>query len=98
MRNDPKDRHVSAAAVKAGARVIVTFNLSDFKNLPDGFEAQSPDEFLCHLHDLDPNLMLDIILQQAADMIRSARSPTEIAAALAEQAPEFGAALLAGLA
>ena len=98
MRNDPKDRHVAAAAVKAGARVIVTFNLSDFKNLPDGFEAQSPDEFLCHLHDLDPNLMLDIIRQQAADMIRSARSPTEIAAALAKQAPEFGAALLEGLA
>jgi predicted nucleic acid-binding protein len=98
MRNDPKDRHVAAAAVKAGARVIVTFNLSDFKNLPGGFEAQSPDEFLCHLHDLDPNLMLDIIRQQAADMIRSPRLPTEIAAALAKQTPEFGAALLAGLA
>jgi hypothetical protein len=81
-----------------GTNAINATTLSDFKNLPDGFEAQSPDEFLCHLHDLDPNLMFDIIRQRAADMIRSARSPTEIAAALAKQTPEFGAALLAGLA
>jgi len=49
MRNDAKDRHVVAAAVKAGAQVIVTANLKDFVPLPDGVEAQSPDEFLCNL-------------------------------------------------
>src|SRR5450432_973678 len=46
MQNDPKDRHVAAAALKAGAQVIVTSNLRDFQTLPDGVEAQSPDEFL----------------------------------------------------
>src|SRR5258705_11016599 len=30
MKNDEKDRHVAAAAVKAGAQVIVTANVSDF--------------------------------------------------------------------
>ncbi|MGH7272451.1 MAG: PIN domain-containing protein, partial [Polyangiaceae bacterium] len=54
MPNDPKDRHVVAAAVKAGAQVITTANLKDFATLPDGVEAQSPDDFLCNLFDLDP--------------------------------------------
>jgi hypothetical protein len=30
MTNDPKDRHVLAAAVRANAEVLVTFNISDF--------------------------------------------------------------------
>ena len=55
MQNDPKDRHVAAAAVKAGAQVIATSNLKDFAPLPAGIEAQSPDEFLCNLFDLDPS-------------------------------------------
>jgi hypothetical protein len=42
MQNDTKDRHVVAAAVKAGAQVITTANLKDFSPLPDGIEAQSP--------------------------------------------------------
>jgi len=95
MQNHPKDRHVAAAALKAGARVIVTFNLADFENLPDGYEAQSPDEFLCHLHDLDPSMMLDIIRQQAANLTNPPYTAIEIAAALAKLLPEFGAVLLA---
>jgi predicted nucleic acid-binding protein len=42
MSNDPKDRHVVAAAVKAGAQVIVTSNIKDFSPLPDGIEARLP--------------------------------------------------------
>ena len=45
MPNDEKDRHVLAAAVKAGAQVVTTANLKDFTELPAGIEAQSPDEF-----------------------------------------------------
>jgi predicted nucleic acid-binding protein len=32
MTNDPKDRHVLAAAVRANAEVLVTFNMSDFQS------------------------------------------------------------------
>jgi hypothetical protein len=30
MTNHPKDRHVLAAAVRAGAKVIVTYNIKDY--------------------------------------------------------------------
>jgi predicted nucleic acid-binding protein len=48
MKNDAKDRHVVAVAVKAGAKVVVTANLKDFRDLPEGIEAESPDGFLGH--------------------------------------------------
>jgi predicted nucleic acid-binding protein len=48
MGNDPKDRHVLAAAVRANAEVIVTFNLSDFPEpalKPYDIVAVRPDDF-----------------------------------------------------
>jgi predicted nucleic acid-binding protein len=68
MPNDARDRHVVAVAVKAGAQVIVTSNLRDFVPLPDGLEAQSPDEFLTHLIDLDPDGFLELLREQASDL------------------------------
>jgi predicted nucleic acid-binding protein len=53
---DQDDRHVLAAAIKAHAQLIITENLKDF---PESaltrwnIEAQSPDEFLLDLIDLD---------------------------------------------
>lgn len=54
---DPDDRHVLAAAIRCQAGVIVTYNLKDYP--PDALanraiDAQHPDEFVCHLHDLAP--------------------------------------------
>lgn len=52
---DPNDRHVLAAAIKAGADVIVTMNLRDFPEdvlKKYGIEAQHPDIFITHLLDL----------------------------------------------
>lgn len=57
---DPKDRHVLAAAIRAGADVIVTFNLKDFPEndlKPYGIEAQHPDDFLTFQLDLAPNIV-----------------------------------------
>lgn len=46
---DPKDRHVLAAAIRASAQTIVTYNISDFPSqILSKYEvdAQHPDEFL----------------------------------------------------
>jgi hypothetical protein len=52
MKNNEKDRHVTAAAVKAGSEVIVTYNLKHFKPedlKPFDLIARHPDEFLLDL-------------------------------------------------
>jgi predicted nucleic acid-binding protein len=89
MKNDPKDRHVVAAAIKAGAQVIVTNNLRDFQDLPDGVEVQSADQFLCNLYDLAPDVMVDLLAAQAAALRKPARSLDELMTGLAKLAPEF---------
>lgn len=89
MTNDAKDRHVVAAAVKAGAQVIVTFNLKDFQSLPDDLEAQSPDEFLCDLYDLDPRGILKLLSDAAQALKRPPRSLQEMIAGLSGSVPEF---------
>lgn len=53
---DPDDRHVLAAAIKAGAQVIVTHNIRDFpatKLESWSVLAEDPDEFVLGLIDLD---------------------------------------------
>src|SRR5262249_9025488 len=57
---DEQDRHVLAAAIHAGAEVIVTYNLRDFPKEaldPFGIAAQHPDDFICHLIELSPDLV-----------------------------------------
>ena len=71
---DPDDRHVLAAAIRGRADVIVTSNLRDFpaEVLGEfGIEAQHPDEFILHLLDLAPGL----VLAAARDHRESLKSP-----------------------
>lgn len=93
MRNEAKDRHVAAAAVKAGAQVIVTANLDDFRDLPEGLEAQSPDEFLGDLFDLNPERIVEIVREQAAALRRPPRTFDEVLRALHRTVPEFAASV-----
>jgi predicted nucleic acid-binding protein len=70
---DPDDRHVLAAAIRAGAQVIVTANLKDFPpaNLqPWNVEAQSPDQFVRDQISLDRSTVYAAV-QQIADSWRN---------------------------
>ena len=53
---DPDDRHVLAAAIKARADAIITFNAKDFPEAETSkydIEIQHPDEFILHQFGLD---------------------------------------------
>jgi predicted nucleic acid-binding protein len=89
MPNHPKDRHVAAAAVKAGAQVVVTANIKDFSTLPDGIEAQFPDEFLCNLFDLDPPTFVEMLREQAADLTKPPVTFEEMLDRLARVVPDL---------
>ncbi|MFN7151550.1 MAG: PIN domain-containing protein, partial [Microthrixaceae bacterium] len=59
---DPDDRHVVAAAIHAGASLIVTFNLQHFPAealKPYNLAAQHPDDFIVDLLDLQPARVLE---------------------------------------
>ena len=92
MATSASDRHVAAAAIVAGARVIVTLNLRDFPATalaPHGVEAQSPDQFLQQLSAHDPTAMLQIIAEQAADLVSPPLTVNDILDELAIFAPKF---------
>ncbi|KUN79279.1 PIN domain-containing protein [Streptomyces griseoruber] len=69
---DPDDRHVLAAAIRAKAQVIVTFNAKDFpadKLAPWDVQAVHPDAFIEAQVDLSPRLVY-AELQRIADSWR----------------------------
>ncbi|OYN97174.1 PIN domain-containing protein [Enemella evansiae] len=73
MGNDPKDRHVLAAAVHSDCEVIVTFDASGFSSnalAPHHLVAVHPDEFLLDQLDLYPGLVRRALERQAAATAR----------------------------
>jgi hypothetical protein len=69
MTNHPKDRHVLAAAARAGVKVIVTYNLKDFPSsslAPYSITAQGPSAFLRNLYDRSPAAVMQTLEAQAA--------------------------------
>jgi predicted nucleic acid-binding protein len=65
---DPEDRHVLAAAIKAGAQVIVTAD-KDFTEeslAPWGIEAKHPDDFILDQLDINDRVVWSCV-QQIAD-------------------------------
>lgn len=74
MTNHPKDRHVLATGLAAGAKVIVTYNLRDFalEHLaPFGLVALTPDQFLCGLG----ATAMDAVVLAVVEQARALRHP-----------------------
>ena len=66
-----------AAAIRAGAQVIVTANVKDFPSATletFNVEAQHPDVFVVGLIDLDPSAVVTVIHQQQKDLVRNPMS------------------------
>lgn len=76
---DPDDRHVLAAAICAGASVIVTRNLKDFPGASTarfGIEALSPDVFLLGLIEIAPDMVCAAVKRQR-EGLRNPPKPAE---------------------
>ncbi|GAA1349163.1 hypothetical protein GCM10009595_07560 [Falsarthrobacter nasiphocae] len=64
MTNDPKDRHVLAAAVRGIAELIVPSNVKDFPRAacaPYDIDVRTPDDFLTDQLDLYPTKTLKVL-------------------------------------
>jgi len=94
MGNHPKDRHVLAAAVKCGARVIVTYNQRDFPAAATEswrIEIQGPSAFLKHLYQRSPSVVLDKLHAQARNLGRTLPEQLDV---LRKATPAFVDAIL----
>ncbi|HEY3323321.1 MAG TPA: PIN domain-containing protein [Planctomycetota bacterium] len=85
---DANDRHVLAAAIRAGASVIVTYNV---KHFPDdvleryGIDAQHPDAFITHLIDLAANQVCAAAKRHRENLRNPPKTVEEYLAALERQ-------------
>jgi predicted nucleic acid-binding protein len=94
---DPGDRHVLAAAIRARAQVIVTFNEKHFpaEVLAEfDLRTQHPDTFLRHLIDLAPSVVRARLVNAAGVLRRPPMTMEEYIAMIERQSlPESAAAL-----
>jgi hypothetical protein len=95
MTCDEKDRHVLAAAIRAHAEVLVTFNTKDFP--PESLssydvEVVDTDSFLLDQLDLYPGLVIASLHHQAAAYKRPETTVSDLLARLtAAGVPRFAA-------
>ena len=88
MLPDEDDRHVLAAAIRAGADVIVTFNLKHFPAAylnQFGIEPQHPDEFIFHQIDLHPDAVCEAAKRQRASLKNPPKTVAEFLEIMEQQ-------------
>jgi hypothetical protein len=79
--HDPEDRHVLAAAIHAGADVIVTCNLQDFpaETLARfNIEAHRPDDFPVYLLDEAPGAVCTAVKRQRESLRNPPKTAEEL--------------------
>lgn len=85
---DPDDRHVLAAAIRADAEVIVTFNLMDFPAAvlaAFNVEAQHPDDFLVSLFEAATGPVCAAVKRQREGLRNPPKTAEELLATLESQ-------------
>jgi len=97
MTNDPKDRHVLAAGIRANCEVLVTFNLKDFPEdsvAAYDIEIVHPDKFLLDQLDLYPGPTVGVFRQLITDYSNPTLEMEDLLVRLADAgAPEFASAV-----
>ncbi len=81
LDNDPKDRHVAAAAIAAGASAIVTENVRDFQSSmlqAAGIEVLTAGDLVFSLLDTEPGVVVSALEHLSRRWTAPARTITEI--------------------
>ena len=94
VSNDPKDRHVLAAAIHARAEVILTFNLKDFPPAsvePWGIQARHPQDYLLTLYEMDT---IQLVSRLGAIAAERGRDQEDVLLELGKSLPLFASRLL----
>lgn len=81
LDNDPKDRHAAATALLAGAKVIVTQNISDFESdvLDEaGVQVATPGQLVDGLLDEVPEVVVAAVDAMSVRWVNPRRTPAEI--------------------
>jgi hypothetical protein len=71
---DPDDRHVVAAGIAAGANLVLTWNLRHFpaQELQKfGLRRETPDDFLSHLYDEAPEVVIGSLAKSRRNLTKS---------------------------
>ena len=92
MTCDPKDRHVLAAAVRAGADRLVTFNLADFPLESvegHGIEVVHPDAFLVRLLTDRPDDVVAVLERSTGGLRKPPQTTREFLASMTRTVPMF---------
>lgn len=97
VTNEEKDRHVVAAAVKAGASLIVTFNLRHFPATalkPWDIDVLHPQDYLLTLYSMNPGVVMGKL---AAIAQEDGRELQDVAIHLGKSVPAFSCQILEAL-
>jgi hypothetical protein len=96
MTNDPKDRHVLAAAIRGRADVIVTNNPRHFPAFardPYNIDAQYADIFLTNQFELAREETVEMLQRWSEDLRNPPLTPDQVLDILERSTPGFSAAV-----